>query len=331
MSRGGAPLSDQPEPVHVPVMLAEVVDALAPRAGATFVDGTFGAGGYARALLEAAECRVVAFDRDPEAIERGRALVERFGDRLTLVQGRFGDMAAGLAALGVVAVDGVAFDLGVSSPQIDQAGRGFSFRLDGPLDMRMTPGQGRDAADLVNSLGEAELADIFFHLGEERLARRVARGVVAARALGRITTTGALAEIVRRAVPRSKDGIDPATRSFQGLRIAVNDELGELDRGLAAAEGALAPGGRLVVVSFHSLEDRRVKAFLRERSGEAAAPSRHAPAAPSPRAPTFRIITRRPLPPGDAEAARNPRARSAKLRAAIRTEAPAWPVAEAAA
>jgi 16S rRNA (cytosine1402-N4)-methyltransferase len=304
-------------------MLAEVVAALAPCAGKLYLDGTFGAGGYTHALLEAAACAVVGIDRDPAAIERGRALAASYGDRLALIEGRFGDMAALLATRGIAQVDGIALDLGVSSPQLDEPSRGFSFRADGPLDMRMGRG-GETAADLVNRLPERELAALIAELGEERHARRVSRAIVRARAAAPITRTAALAEIVRGAVPAAKDGIDPATRTFQALRLQVNDELGELDRGLASAERLLAPGGRLAVVAFHSLEDRRVKSFLRERSSEASGASRHAPLPTARRAATFRLLQRRAQRPGDAEQAANPRARSARLRAAERTTAPAW-------
>ncbi|MCC7275175.1 MAG: 16S rRNA (cytosine(1402)-N(4))-methyltransferase RsmH [Alphaproteobacteria bacterium] len=306
---------------HTPVLLREVVAVLQPRAGGIYVDGTFGAGGYAGALLEAADCRVWGIDRDPLAIARGAALAARYGDRLSLVEGRFGDMDRLLGDRGVVTVDGIALDLGVSSPQIDTPERGFSFRADGPLDMRMG-GDGPTAADLVAELEERDMADIIFRYGEERHARRVARAIVAARAVEPITRTGALAEIVRRAVPRSNDGIDPATRTFQALRIAVNDELGELARGLDAAERLLAPGGRLAVVSFHSLEDRAVKAFLRERAGTDRG-SRHRPPAERPAA-SFRLLDGKAIRPGDAESAANPRARSARLRAAERSEAAPW-------
>lgn len=310
---------------HIPVLLAEVLAALAPVDGGVYVDGTFGAGGYTRALLDAAECRVWAIDRDPEAIERGRALAAAYDGRLTLVEGRFGEMDALLQAGGMDRVDGVALDIGVSSPQIDTPERGFSFRHDGPLDMRM----GRDgpsAADVVNTAEADELADIIHRLGEERMARRVARAVVQARAEAPIAGTARLAEIVRSAVPKSRDGIDPATRTFQALRMHVNDELGELTRGLAAAERLLKPGGRLAVVSFHSLEDRVVKTFLKERAEPPPAPSRHAPPATAPhRAPSFRLLARKPVSPGAAEAAANPRARSARLRAAVRTAAPPFP------
>ncbi len=313
-------------PIHIPVLLDEVIAALAPRDGGVYVDGTFGAGGYSRALLRSASCRVIGIDRDPAAIERGRALAQEFPGRLEVIEGRFGDMDRLLADHGVAAVDGVALDVGVSSPQIDEPERGFSFRFDGPLDMRM----GRDgptAADVVNTADEAELADIIYHLGEERMARRVARAIVAARREAPIERTARLAEIIRSVVPKGKgDGIDPATRSFQALRIHVNDELGELRRGLSAAESLLAPGGRLAVVSFHSLEDREVKAFLRERSSPPPSPSRHTPVtAVAAHHPSFRLLSRKPVDPSEAEARNNPRARSARLRAAERTEAPAFP------
>jgi 16S rRNA (cytosine1402-N4)-methyltransferase len=312
--------------VHAPVLLAEVLAALEPRDGKLYLDGTFGAGGYARALLEAASCEVIGIDRDPAALARGRALAQHYGERLALIEGRFGDMAALLATRGITAVDGIALDLGLSSPQLDDPARGFSFRADGPLDMRMGRA-GETAAELVNRLPERELAQLIFEHGEERHARRVAKAVVRARAAQPITRTQALADIVRRAVPRAKDGIDPATRTFQALRITVNDELGELDRGLAAAERLLVPGGRLAVVAFHSLEDRRVKNFLRERASEAAGTSRHAPATGARRSPSFRLLHRRAVRPSAAELAANPRARSARLRAAERTAAPAWGLA----
>lgn len=310
---------------HIPVLLAEVVAALAPRDGGVYVDGTFGAGGYARAILDAADCRVWGIDRDPAAVARGRELAGRYPGRLEVLEGRFGEMDGLLAGHGVAAVDGVALDLGVSSPQLDEAERGFSFRFDGPLDMRMGR-DGKTAAELVNGAAESELADIVHHLGEERFARRVARAIVAARAEAPIERTGRLAAIVRSAVPKSRDGIDPATRTFQALRMHVNDELGEIARGLAAAERLLAPGGRLAVVSFHSLEDRAVKGFLKERSSPPPAPSRHMPAAAgAARAPSLRLLHRKPVAPGPAELHINPRARSARLRAAERTTAPAFP------
>lgn len=309
---------------HTPVMAREVVDALRPSDGGRYVDGTFGAGGYATEILERAGCRVIAIDRDPDAIAAGRVLAERYAPRLQLIEGRFGDMGELLSAEGVEDVDGVALDLGVSSMQFDQAARGFSFRATGPLDMRMEK-RGPSAADLVNEGDETELADIFWRYGEERRSRRVARAIVETRRTKRIETTSELAEIVRRAVgPQGKDESDPATRSFQALRIVVNDELGELERGLAAAEQVLAPGGRLAVVSFHSLEDRAVKEFVRARAGRTPGPSRHAPPRAGEPTTTLRDLTRKPMVPSAAEIAANPRARSARLRVAekLAVEAP---------
>ncbi|MBL8834781.1 MAG: 16S rRNA (cytosine(1402)-N(4))-methyltransferase RsmH [Alphaproteobacteria bacterium] len=300
---------------HTPVLLDEVLAALAPRDGADYVDGTFGRGGYAEAILKKAECRVWGIDRDPEAIAAGATLAKHFPGRLTVIEGRFGAMDQLMAERGITRVDGIALDLGVSSPQIDNPNRGFSFRQDGPLDMRME-GRGPTAADIVNGADEGELADIIFRFGEERRARAVARAIVRARPFQR---TFQLADVVRRAVPRSNDGIDPATRTFQALRVFINDELDELDRGLAAAERLLAPGGRLAVVSFHSLEDRVVKTFLARRSGHAGV-SRHLPATRAAR-PTFTDGSRKAIRPSAQECAANPRARSAKLRWAIRTDA----------
>lgn len=309
---------------HVPVLLKEVLDTLNPRDGGIYVDGTFGAGGYARGILEAADCAVWGIDRDPDVLHRARAMEAEFQGRLTVVPGRFGDMFELLSARGVAGVDGVALDLGVSSMQLDQGERGFSFQADGPLDMRMEQ-RGPSAADAVNELGEEELANIIYEYGEERRSRHVAHAIVQARAEQPITRTRQLADIVRRVVKKSKDGIDPATRTFQGLRIYVNDELGEVDRGLAGAEKLLAPGGRLAVVSFHSLEDKRIKAFLNERSGNVPNPSRHLPdAGPKGPAPTFRLLKKGAIKPGADESRANPRARSSRLRAAERTEAPAW-------
>jgi len=300
---------------HIPVLLPEVLAQLAPRDGATYLDGTFGGGGYAEAILTAARCTLYAIDRDPAAIARGAALAARFPGRLHLIQGRFGDMLRLLAGAGVHALDGVVLDLGVSSFQLDEAERGFSFRADGPLDMRMDR-SGPSAADLVNTLAERELADILFELGEERLARRIARAIVAARAEAPITTTLRLADIIRAVVPKDASGIDPATRSFQALRIRVNDELGEISRALEQAVNLLNPGGRLVVVCFHSLEDRIVKHFMQTAAGRAPAPSRHDPRSLAPRqAARFRLLTPRAVRPGASESASNPRARSARLRA----------------
>ncbi len=284
---------------HRPVMLAEVLAALLPRAAAIYVDGTFGAGGYARALLEAASCRVYGIDRDPAAIVHAERLAADCPGRLTFIEGRFGEMDVLLRARGIDAVDGVTLDLGVSSPQLDDPARGFSFRADGPLDMRMGR-SGPTAADAVNQLDEPALAGIIARFGEERHARRIARAIVAARRKQPIARTLALADIVRAVVPakRGAGHVDPATRTFQALRIHVNDELGELDRGLRAAESLLAPGGRLAVVSFHSLEDRIVKRFLRARSGVHPLASRHTPATrrDTP-APSFQLMSRRAIPP----------------------------------
>ena len=309
---------------HIPVLLDAVLAALAPRDDAVYVDGTFGCGGYSEALLKAAHCRVFGIDRDPQAVRRGRTLAERYGERLRILEGRFGEMAQLLASVNSDPVSGIALDLGVSSTQLDTPERGFSFRSDGPLDMRMS-GTGESAADLVATLSETDLAELIRALGEERFARRIARAIVAARQRRPIQRTAELADIVRAAVPQSEPGQDPATRTFQALRIAVNDELGELDRGLVAAEELLAPGGRLAVVSFHSLEDRRVKEFLRRRSGTAPRASRHRPVGAGSPPPSFTLLTRRAVKPSAAEIARNPRARAARLRAAERTAAPPWP------
>ncbi|MGE3918980.1 MAG: 16S rRNA (cytosine(1402)-N(4))-methyltransferase RsmH [Hyphomicrobiaceae bacterium] len=324
-SGNGSPV---PARRHVPVLLHEVLAALAPVPGGRYVDGTFGAGGYTRALLEAApDVHVLAIERDPDALAAGQQLVADAHCRLLLAEGRFGDMDALAAQHGFGPVDGVVLDIGVSSMQLDEADRGFSFQADGPLDMRMERA-GPSAADLVNDLDEAALADILFLLGEERQSRRVARTIVKARGAARIESTRQLAAIVERALGRRHDDDrHPATRTFQGLRIAVNDELGELARGLSAAETLLAPGGRLAVVTFHSLEDRIVKRFLARRSGRTAAASRHAPpVAGAEPPPSFQLVNHRPATPGAAELAANPRSRSAKLRAAVRTEAAVWAV-----
>ncbi len=303
---------------HLPVLRDEVVRLLAPRDGGTYLDATFGGGGYSRALLEAARCTVFAIDRDPDAIARGAALVAAHPGRLHLIEGRFGDLLALLAAEGVSALDGAAFDFGVSSYQLDDASRGFSFRADGPLDMRMG-GTGPTAADLIATLDEARLADLLRTYGEERFARRIARAIVRARAEQPITTTARLAAIVRAAVPPGRSDIDPATRSFQALRIAVNDELDEIARGLDAAIGLLRPGGRIVAVSFHSLEDRIVKRAFAGAAGRSPAPSRHDPRALAQTAPAvLRLLTQKPITPSAAEIAANPRARGARLRAAER-------------
>ncbi|MCW5750679.1 MAG: 16S rRNA (cytosine(1402)-N(4))-methyltransferase RsmH [Alphaproteobacteria bacterium] len=310
-------------PAHRPVLLAEVLLALEPRPGGTYLDGTFGAGGYSRAILAAAPCNVIAIDRDPDAIAAGRALEDEMSGRLTLIEGRYSAMAALLAGIGIHSVDGVALDIGVSSMQLDRAERGFSFREDGPLDMRME-GSGPSAADIVNETPEADLAALIFRYGEERRSRQVARAIAEARRARPFTRTLELAEVVARVV-RAEPGRHPATRTFQALRIAVNDELGELERGLAAAEGLLRAGGRLAVVTFHSLEDRIVKRFLKERSSPPARPSRHLPERGEASArPSFRLLYKGAVEPGETELAGNPRARSARLRAAERTDAPAF-------
>lgn len=306
---------------HIPVLLDDVVDVLIPRDGAVYVDATFGAGGYSRALLEAADCTVWGIDRDPDAAHAGNELAAGYGNRLTVLNGRFGDMREILAEVGVTEVDGIALDLGVSSMQIDDPARGFSFRFDGPLDMRMDK-DGMSAADAVNRLAEKELADIIYRYGEERASRKIARAIVELREQSPITRTDQLAELVRRVVRRSKDGIDPATRTFQALRIYVNEELAELDRGLVAAAALLREGGRLAAVSFHSLEDRRLKTFFQERSGAGPQPSRHLPVQGDVAANIFEVPERRGRVPSDAETVRNPRARSARLRWGIRTAAP---------
>ena len=305
---------------HAPVMLEEAVAALAPINHGLYVDGTFGGGGYSRAILAAANCAVYAFDRDPTAIERARDWARAYGGRLALVNRPFADMEDALAELKVDAINGAVFDLGVSSMQLDEAERGFSFMRDGRLSMRMDGGK-PDAADVVNSAEARDLAAIFRIYGEEKAAGRIARAIVEERKAAPIATTGRLAEIVSRVSPRREDRIHPATRVFQALRIFVNDELGQLARALVAAERRLKAAGRLVVVTFHSLEDRIVKRFFTERSGAAAKPSRHAPSA-APTAATFKLLNEKPQSPGAAEIDANPRARSAKLRAALRTDAP---------
>jgi 16S rRNA (cytosine1402-N4)-methyltransferase len=335
MTSGAAPNTAG---THVPVMLAEMLATLGPRDGAVYLDGTFGGGGYTRAILERARCHVWAIDRDETAIARGAGLAAQYPDRLHLLHGRFGDMLtllteaglteAGLTEAGVHALDGVVLDIGVSSFQIDDPERGFSFMTDGPLDMRMGRhgpkggpeggDVGTTAATLVNTLPERELADVLYQLGEERASRRVARAIAIARAEAPIVTTGRLASIIRAVLPPDRSGHHPATRSFQALRLRVNDELGEIEKGLGQATQLLNPGGRIVVVSFHSLEDRIVKRFMTEASGRSPAPSRHDPrgltrngAAPA----RFSLLTPKALRPGAPEVAAKSRARSARLRA----------------
>lgn len=311
---------------HAPVMEREAIAALAPRDGGVYVDGTLGGGGYTRAILAAANCRVVAFDRDPAAIERAQGWAQAYGDRLRLVGRPFGDLEQALRELNIEAIDGAVFDLGVSSMQLDEAERGFSFRADGPLSMRMDGGK-PDAADVVARAEADDLVGIFKVYGEEKNAGRLARAIVRARDDAPIETTARLAAVIEAAQPRRpQDRIHPATRVFQGLRIFVNDELGELVRALHAAERMLAPAGRLVVVTFHSLEDRIVKRFFAARIESAAGrASRHAPVAPLEAAATLRLLTTKAAAPSAAEIADNPRARSAKLRVGVRTGAPAGP------
>ncbi|GEP10619.1 16S rRNA (cytosine(1402)-N(4))-methyltransferase RsmH [Methylobacterium gnaphalii] len=323
MSRSPRSKAVSAEGPHVPVLLAEVLEALALEGPGLAVDGTFGAGGYTRALLDAdPSIRVIAIDRDTTAITGGAPLQKKAGGRLRLVEGRFGSLDTLVEAQGETGADWVVLDIGVSSMQLDQPERGFSFRNDGPLDMRMSS-EGESAADLVNEAEEATLADIFFHYGEERRARAVARAIIETRRRAPIKTTGELAELIAGVV-RAEPGshIHPATRSFQGLRIAVNDELGELVAALHAAERILRPGGRLAVVTFHSLEDRIVKQFLSARSGRAVQASRHVPSVELPLPKSFSLVTKGPVLPSDEECRVNPRARSAKLRAAARTDAP---------
>ena len=306
---------------HHPVLRAEAITALAVRSGGLYVDGTFGAGGYTAAILATPGTRVVALDRDPTAIASG--LTSGTVDaRLTLVEARFGTLDGVVERLSLPPLDGVVLDIGVSSMQFDEAERGFSFRFDGPLDMRMSR-EGRSAADIVNGAGEEELADILYHYGEERASRRIARAIALDRKTQPFTSTRALAEMIARIMPGKPGDIHPATRSFQALRIAVNDELGELHDALEAAERRLAPGGTLAVVTFHSLEDRIVKRFFQGRSGRADAGSRHLPSEIHRPAPTFASTGKQPVVPSADEVAANPRARSAKLRFGRRTEAPA--------
>lgn len=311
---------------HVPVLLNEVVEAIAPRDGGIYVDATFGAGGYTRAFLDAAICTVLALDRDPQATRAGATLAKAYPDRLILRDGCFSDLAAHVSAAGLGSIDGVALDIGVSSMQLEARERGFSFLQDGPLDMRMGD-TGATAADVVNGLAEADIARIIRVLGEERRANAIARGIVKQRDIEPIVRTTALARIVSRAVGgRAGRRIHPATRTFQALRIYVNCELEELAGGLFAAEAVLGEGGRLAVVAFHSLEDRIVKRFFALASGRGEPVSRHAPKTTEPAAATFKTLFRRAKTPTPKEIAANPRARSARLRAAVRTAAPARPL-----
>ena len=308
---------------HIPVLRAEALEALGVRAGGKYLDGTFGAGGYSRAILETPGTRVLALDRDPEAIAAGGAMAAEFSGRLHLAQARFSDLSGAAARGNFLPLDGVVLDIGVSSMQLGQAERGFSFRHDGPLDMRMERA-GRSAADIVNEMDETELANLIYDYGEERASRRIARAIAYDRVTAPFTRTRALADMIQRIMPGKPGDIHPATRTFQALRIAVNDELGELAAALAAAEVALAPGGRLVVVTFHSLEDRLVKKFFAARGGRGVAKSRPLPGEPVPPAPSFSAPGKQPVTAGEAETLENPRARSAKLRFGIRTDAPAF-------
>ena len=320
-SQGGRPAAGGPIRHH-PVLREEALAALAPRDGGIYVDGTFGAGGYTRAILDRPGTRVVALDRDPAAIAGGGALAAA-EPRLTLVEARFGTLGAVADRLALPPLDGVVLDIGVSSMQFDEAGRGFSFRFDGPLDMRMGD-EGVTAADIVNGAAEGDLADLLYRYGDERASRRIARAICHDRRLAPFTSTRQLGEMIARVMPGKPGDIHPATRTFQALRIAVNDELGELHDALEAAERLLRPEGRLVVVTFHSLEDRIVKRFLQARAGRGDGGSRHLPAGAARPAASFALPGRQPVLPSEAEVSTNPRARSAKLRVGTRTAAPAW-------
>ena len=309
---------------HQPVLLDEVITALAPRDGGVYVDATYGGGGYSEAILRAADCRVVAIDRDPDAITRGQEAVARHQGRLVLLEGRFSSLTDLLAGCDIQAIDGIAFDFGVSSAQLNDASRGFSFKHDGALDMRMEK-QGADAADFINSASEGDIADTLWQLGEERASRAIARAIVKARP---ITTTGRLASVIRGVLASRKSSqktpsqktIDPATRSFQALRLRVNNELGEITAALPQAVRLLKPNRHLACVSFHSLEDRLVKQFMREAAGALPRPSRHQPMSEATPAPLLSIVTSKPIRPSADESAANPRARSARLRVARRME-----------
>ena len=326
MTEGQVPIATG-ETRHIPVLLAEVLDELAPKAGETYIDCTFGAGGYTRAILEKADCRVIALDRDPNAIRDGQALVEAFAPRLTLLHTPFSDIEAAIEALGLRGkIDGVVFDLGVSSMQLDEADRGFSFNADGPLDMRMSQA-GPSAADVVNTYDEEDIANIIYELGDERRSRAIARAIVRRRGEHPFTRTSDLARLVEGVMHGKREaGRHPATRTFQALRMYVNEELGELERGLEGAERILRPEGRLVVVTFHSLEDRATKRFFATRAGKEEAVSRYLPLPEKPaQPPSFRILNPRGLTPKKGELDVNPRARSARLRSGLRTEALPWP------
>jgi 16S rRNA (cytosine1402-N4)-methyltransferase len=303
---------------HIPVLLTEMLDALSPQDNEIYIDATFGGGGYTKAILNKAFCKVIAFDRDPEAIERGQELLRQYPERLILIQAPFSEMEEKLYEIGIYKVHGIVYDLGVSSFQIDQAERGFSFRFEGPLDMRMSA-EGMSAADVVNAFSEKELADIIYYYGEEKQSRRIARAIVQERTQSPIQTTGQLATLISRILKRSPGAQHPATLTFQALRIFVNNELIEIDRSLSMSHSLLVPGGRLVVITFHSLEDRLVKNFLKKslEYPEEIFPGHHFPKAQKP---FFQLLTRKPIEPSEEEVRLNPRSRSAKLRAAIRTD-----------
>jgi len=301
---------------HSPVLLNEVLSTLCPKDDEVYIDGTFGVGGYTSAILAASNCTVYAIDRDPEAFKRSQLIKDKYGNRFHFLQGCFGDMETLLSEAGIEKVDGIVLDIGVSSPQLDSAERGFSFKKEGPLDMRMGSSS-LSAADVINTYDEKELADIIYKYGEEKNSRHIARGIVERRSEKEFQTTLELADLIRDIVPFQKKGHDPATRTFQALRIYVNDELGELERALQASEKLLKPGGRLLVVTFHSLEDREVKNFIREKTGKSQSASRHLPlleATPI----TFNALTKKAIVASSDEIKLNSRARSAKLRAAIR-------------
>ncbi len=320
MSAASAPMR------HVPVMLDEVLAQLCPRDGGVYIDGTFGAGGYTRGILEAANCNVIAIDRDPNAISAGQEMAAEFAGRLTLVHGQFGELAAHVGALGLTHVAGVVLDVGVSSMQLDEAERGFSFMREGPLDMRMAQA-GLSAADVCNTYDATDLARVIYVLGEEQRSRNIAKAIIAARDEAPLLTTLDLVRAIEKATgpQRPQDRIHPATRTFQALRIYVNDELSELADALYGAEQILDIDGRLVVVSFHSLEDRIVKRFFTARTGNLPIGSRHLPTPEVSLAPSFDLLFKGHVGASDDEAHRNPRARSAKLRAGVRTKAAVWP------
>ncbi len=304
-----------PDAQHIPVMLEEVVENLSPQSGGIYVDGTFGGGSYSQAILSAAQCHVVGIDRDPDAIKRGQGLVQKYQNRLSLIPGNFGDIKTLLEEQKIYQVDGLVLDIGVSSFQIDEAERGFSFQKNGPLDMRMSR-EGESAADVVNNMSQEDIAHILWKYGEEKKSRKIARAIVEDRKEKKFETTFELANLVRSVLKGGEK--DPATRTFQALRIYVNKELEELERALEAAEEILRPGGTLVVVTFHSLEDRIVKNFLKTKSGGDANPSRHVPEIENKTSISFKLPSKKAIIVGADEAQKNPRSRSAKMRVAIK-------------